>query len=155
MRHARLTGQGQRVSVSALDASISFDFYETTKFSYRGKLRRRDSHMITGVAASTQPCKDGYVALTFAGEDDWQRFCDVIEAPELAQGDFETATLRLANTDELNRLRAGGAGEKTQDVRRARVPGAARRRLAGRDHRGHPALRAAAGARLVRRGAAG
>ena len=115
MRHARLTGQGQRVSVSALDASISFDFYETTKFSYRGKLRRRDSHMITGVAASTQPCKDGYVALTFAGEDDWQRFCDVIEAPELAQGDFETATLRLANTDELNRRVQEALGKKTQE----------------------------------------
>ncbi len=114
LRHARLTGQGQRVTVSALDASISFDFYETTKFSYRGKLRRRDGHMITGVAASTQPCKDGYVALTFAGEDDWQRFCEVIEAPELAQGDFETATQRLANTDELNRLVQQALSERTQ-----------------------------------------
>jgi crotonobetainyl-CoA:carnitine CoA-transferase CaiB-like acyl-CoA transferase len=115
LRHARQTGQGQRVSVSALDASISFDFYETTKFSYRGKLRRRDSHMITGVAASTQPCQDGYVALTFAGEDDWQRFCEVIEAPELAQGEFETATLRLANTDELNRRVQEALSDKTQE----------------------------------------
>ena len=115
LRHARASGQGQRVTVSALDAAISFDFYETTKFSYRGKLRRRDGHMITGVAASTQPCKDGYVALTFAGEDDWQRFTEVIGAPELAQGDFETATLRLANTDELNRLVQAALSDKTVD----------------------------------------
>jgi formyl-CoA transferase len=117
LRHARATGQGQQVTVSALDAAISFDFYETTKFSYRGTLRRRDGHMITGVAASTQPCRDGYVALTFAGEDDWQRFCDVIGAPELAQGDFATATSRLAHTDELDALlQQALADQRVEDV---------------------------------------
>ncbi|MFN8224780.1 MAG: CoA transferase [Gaiellales bacterium] len=113
LRRALATGEGQRVDVSALDAAISFDFYETTKYSYRGTLRKRDGHMITGVAASTQPCQDGHVAVTFAGEDDWQRFTEVIGAPELAQGDFETATLRLANTDELNRRVQKALSDKT------------------------------------------
>ena len=76
------------MSVSALDAAISIDFYETTKHSFHGRVRRRDGHMITGVAASTQPCLDGHVALTFAGEEDWRAFCEVIGAPELSEGRF-------------------------------------------------------------------
>ena len=152
LRHARRTGEGQRVTVSALDASISFDFYETTKFSYRGKLRRRDSHMITGVAASTQPCQDGYVALTFAGEDDWQRFCEVIEAPELRAGRLRDRDAAAGQHGRAHPAGPGGAQRQDPGVRGPRVPGAARRRLAGRDDGGHPALRAAAGAGLVRRG---
>jgi CoA:oxalate CoA-transferase len=115
LRHALLTGQGQRIEISALDASISIDFYETTKYSFHGKLRRRDGHMITGVAASTQPCLDGYVALTFAGEDDWRAFTEVIGAPELAEGEFETAALRLANTEELNRRVQLALSDKPRD----------------------------------------
>jgi crotonobetainyl-CoA:carnitine CoA-transferase CaiB-like acyl-CoA transferase len=103
LRHARATGEGQVVRVATLDAAISVDFYETTKYAYRGKLRQRDGHMITGVAASVQPCRDGHIALTFAGESDWRAFTEVIAAPELAEGEFATATLRLLHTDELNR----------------------------------------------------
>jgi crotonobetainyl-CoA:carnitine CoA-transferase CaiB-like acyl-CoA transferase len=50
--HALRTGDGQRVTVSVLDAAISIDFYESTGFSYGIPIRRRNGQRVSGVAAS-------------------------------------------------------------------------------------------------------
>jgi crotonobetainyl-CoA:carnitine CoA-transferase CaiB-like acyl-CoA transferase len=99
--HARRSGRGQRVGVSALDAAISVDFYETTSHSFGVPLRQRHGSRISGVASSLQPCRDGWIALTVNVNSAWDAFCDVIGAPELATGPFATPQLRLANADAL------------------------------------------------------
>jgi len=111
--HALRTGQGQRVGVSVLDATISIEFYETTTYSFTGEIRKRQGNRIHGVAASLQPCSDGWVALTV--NQTWGTFAEVIGAPELAEGRFATPQLRMDNADELERLVRAALAHKTVD----------------------------------------
>lgn len=124
--HARRTGRGQRVSVSIIDAALSIDFYEISTYSYSGAVRRRQGHRISGVAASVQPCADGYVALTINTDRTWRQFCEVIGRPDLAEPPYGTAQDRLDLVETLEpEVRAALSGmtrrELTEECQRRRV----------------------------------
>jgi crotonobetainyl-CoA:carnitine CoA-transferase CaiB-like acyl-CoA transferase len=99
--HARRTGRGQRVSVSIIDAALSIDFYEISTYSYNGAVRRRQGHRISGVAASVQPCADGYVALTINTDQTWRQFCEILSRPDLAEPPYGSAQGRLDLVETL------------------------------------------------------
>lgn len=106
VRHARTTGAGQVVDVSMLEAAISIGFYDTTGLSYGMPLRERAGHRLSGVAASVQPCGEGWVAMTVSEDGAWRRLCSLLDSPELAEGDFRTPRQRLEKMDALEpRLR--------------------------------------------------
>jgi crotonobetainyl-CoA:carnitine CoA-transferase CaiB-like acyl-CoA transferase len=120
LMHARRSGCGQRVSVSVLNAAISIGFYETTTYSFGEPLRQRHGSRASGVAASLQPCRDGWIAIAVNLNAAWRTFCDVIGAPELALGDFADESLRLQNAEALQeRVRARLANMTVADVVRA------------------------------------
>lgn len=124
--HARRTGRGQRVSVSIVDAALSIDFYEISTYSYSGVVRRRQGHRISGVAASVQPCADGYVALTINTDRTWRQFCEVIGRPDLAEPPYGSAQDRLELVETLEpEVRAALSGmtrrELTEECQRRRV----------------------------------
>jgi crotonobetainyl-CoA:carnitine CoA-transferase CaiB-like acyl-CoA transferase len=115
--HASRTGVGQRVDVAVLDACLSIEFYEPTTYSFGGDLRRRAGNRIHGVAASLQPCGDGWVSLTVSQNRDWKAFVDLLGAPELAEGDFATPGARMENADDLeSRLRRHLSGWRAADL---------------------------------------
>jgi CoA:oxalate CoA-transferase len=115
--YARARGSGQRVGVSVLDATTSIGFYESTSYSYGTPLKVRSGTRTGSVAASVQPCSDGWVALTVGAPPAWRSFCEVIEAPELAEGIFATPLLRVEHADELeDRVRARLRSMKVDDV---------------------------------------
>jgi crotonobetainyl-CoA:carnitine CoA-transferase CaiB-like acyl-CoA transferase len=124
--HARRTGRGQRVSVSVIDAALSIDFYEISTYSYTGAVRRRQGHRISGVAASVQPCADGYVALTINTDRTWLQFCEVIGRPDLAEPPYGSAQDRLDLVETLEpEIRSALSGmtrrELTEECQRRRV----------------------------------
>jgi crotonobetainyl-CoA:carnitine CoA-transferase CaiB-like acyl-CoA transferase len=124
--HHRRTGQGQVVRVSIVESALSIDFYEITTYSYNGTIRQRHGNRISGVAASVQPCRDGYVALTVNTDATWRRFCGIIGRPDLAEPPFGTAQQRLDLVEQLepeirSALRGLTRQELTQECQRQRV----------------------------------
>jgi crotonobetainyl-CoA:carnitine CoA-transferase CaiB-like acyl-CoA transferase len=124
--HARRTGRGQQVSVAITDAALSIDFYEVSKYSYNGELRRRQGHRISGVAASVQPCADGYVALTVNTDRTWREFCEIINRPDLARPPYSSAQDRLDRVETLepeirSALSRMTRRELTEECQRRRV----------------------------------
>ena len=124
--HSRRTGRGQVVRVSVVESALSIDFYEITTYSYNGTVRHRQGNRISGVAASVQPCRDGYVALTVNTDPTWRRFCAIIGRPDLAEPPFGTTQQRLDLVEQLEpeiraALRDMTRCELTQECQRQRV----------------------------------
>jgi crotonobetainyl-CoA:carnitine CoA-transferase CaiB-like acyl-CoA transferase len=124
--YSRRTGLGQVVRVSIVEAALSIDFYEITTYSYNRVVRQRQGNRISGVAASVQPCRDGYVALTVNTDATWWRFCGIIGRPDLAEPPFGTTQQRLDLVEQLEpeiraALRVMTRWELTRECQRQRV----------------------------------
>lgn len=84
--HARSTGVGQRVEVSMVDTLFcaTEDRVAVVDKGTSGHSRIGNAH------PSINPydiinCKDGYVAIAVSTDDQWQKFCRVLDKPEWAE----------------------------------------------------------------------
>jgi crotonobetainyl-CoA:carnitine CoA-transferase CaiB-like acyl-CoA transferase len=96
------TGRGQWVRTSLLESMISFmDFQAARWLIDREVPEQVGNQHPTFVPMGTYPTADGYVNVSALG--DWESFCALIEAPELADDQrFADAASRLAHRDELD-----------------------------------------------------
>ncbi|MEP7035100.1 MAG: CoA transferase [Dermatophilaceae bacterium] len=104
------TGQGSVVDVAMLDSLVAMLAYQATRFFATGVPPLREGNQHATIAPyGTFPTKDGILNVCVGNDQQFQRLCIALDAPELgADPRYQTNPLRLEHrgqlTDELSRL---------------------------------------------------
>ncbi|HXG20332.1 MAG TPA: CoA transferase [Methylomirabilota bacterium] len=108
LMHRQRTGEGQYIDMSQMDTSIALLGEGVMAQVMNGapppRTGNRDPHM---APHGLFHCKgeDRWVSIVVANEDEWRRFCAVMNKPELAMDPrFATLTARKQHEDELEAL---------------------------------------------------
>ena len=100
--HQRRTSEGQHVDVSIQECIASGLRDVVNNYTYTGGVRRRQPNH-SGDLSRLREVSDGYV-LPNPGVSsglDWSEVAEFLEAPDLDDEKFRTASARLANAEEL------------------------------------------------------
>jgi crotonobetainyl-CoA:carnitine CoA-transferase CaiB-like acyl-CoA transferase len=125
------SGEGRRIELSMFDGMLSLLIYIATMWLSKGELAEPtgSGHMYS-VPWQAFECADGYVVVATRQEVFWSRFCQAIEAPELAEDPrFATNPDRVANRDALvpileDMLARRTVGDWMERFRRFDIPAA-------------------------------
>jgi len=98
------TGKGRRVDVALNDSLLALHTYQAGRLFATGEVPSRDgNYHATIVPYGTFAVADGFINVAVATDAQFQRFCEVIDAPELAGNPrFTTNAKRQAARAELN-----------------------------------------------------
>jgi formyl-CoA transferase len=103
LRHRDQTGEGQHIDVALVDTQMAWLINEGTNFLTSGKLpvRRGNGHPNI-VPYDVFSASDGHVIVAVGNDAQFQRFCDFLEKPELAESsDYATNVARIENRVNL------------------------------------------------------
>ena len=103
------TGRGQQVDVGMLDATAALLTYQAAiTFATGAPPGRMGNRHPTIVPYETFAASDGEFVIAVGNDDQWQRFCGVLDTPHLARDEaFATNPARVANYERLRPLIAG------------------------------------------------
>lgn len=99
------SGEGQWVSSSLLEAMIAMCDFQAARWTMSGEVpgQAGNDHP-TSIPTGVFQTKDGYINIAAAGDTIYRRFCDAIDAAELATDDrFASDQARSANRALLNK----------------------------------------------------
>ncbi|MBL7165474.1 MAG: CoA transferase [Dehalococcoidales bacterium] len=101
--HGReLTGVGQHVDISLMDAVLYIQMNITQIYHYHERITGRIGNMVLPPPGSILPCRDGYIGAIAVTNSQWQSLCEWMGKPELASDErFLTRIHRTENVDEL------------------------------------------------------
>ena len=123
------TGRGQRVDIGMLDATAALLTYQAGIYFATGLAPgRMGNRHPTIVPYETFPASDGEFVIAVGNDDQWRRFCGIIEARELADDErFATNSARVDHYDALRpllveRLRSRRRDEWVGALKAAGVP---------------------------------
>lgn len=119
LRHRDQTGEGQEIDLALVDAQIAWLINEGVNYLTSGTLpQRRGNAHPNIVPYDTYATADGHVILAVGNDTQFQRFCDFLQRPDLAQDPrYATNPARLEHRDSLNaQLRPLVAQLGTQQV---------------------------------------
>jgi crotonobetainyl-CoA:carnitine CoA-transferase CaiB-like acyl-CoA transferase len=123
------TGRGQLVDVGMLDATAALLTYQAGIYFATGTTpARMGNRHPTIVPYETFDAADGAFVVAVGNDEQWRRFCAVLEREALSLDDrFATNRARVANYDALrpllaDRLRARTRAQWVDDLRKAGVP---------------------------------
>lgn len=103
VRHQHLTGQGQHLDISMLDAHVAWLANQGMNYLATGQNPERlgNSHPNI-VPYQVMPASDGYFVLSVGNDATFERFCKVAGCEEMLSDDrFNTAVGRVRNRDEV------------------------------------------------------
>ncbi|MBU8542260.1 MULTISPECIES: CaiB/BaiF CoA transferase family protein [Roseomonadaceae] len=114
-RHA--TGQGQRVEAALFTSALSLGVYEAAHVLALGTRPERLGQAHRGNSPYRAfPAADGWMTVGAAQAHFWQRFCGILEMPELlADERFATNADRVANNEALVAILAPRLRQKPRD----------------------------------------
>jgi CoA:oxalate CoA-transferase len=111
------TGRGAHVDLAMFDALVSLNENAISMSATTGR-----EMLPTGRLSYTAPfgvfrARDGFICIAVLGEKMWQRFCEALERPELAEDPaLASGTLRSTAMDgELGALVESWVGARTRD----------------------------------------
>jgi formyl-CoA transferase len=101
-----LSGEGQWVQTSLLEAGIGMLDFQATRWTIDGEVPpQAGNHHPTSIPMGCYESADGYVNICGSGGRIMERFFEAIDAPELMHDPrFDTWEKRSANRDALNEL---------------------------------------------------
>lgn len=104
--HRGTSGQGQHLDVAHTECMVHIHQFNINRYEYSKMIQQRVGNKYSYAHPLTiYPCKDGYVSVTVANEDQCERLLLMIEMVELmADERFETGFHRLVNSDEFDEL---------------------------------------------------
>lgn len=115
LEYRRRTGRGVHLDQSQYECALHFVSPLLMDYAVNGRIfERNGNHLPYAVPHGVYPCKgdDRWVAISVFTDDEWRRFCDVIQNPDWTEDPkFATFLDRKRNEDELDRL----VGEWTID----------------------------------------
>lgn len=103
LRHSERTGEGQHIDIALVDCQIAWLINEGTNYLLSGNapIRRGNQHPNI-VPYQIFQTIDGHVIVAVGNDAQFQRFCDLLNAPELsADPRYKTNAARLANRETL------------------------------------------------------
>ena len=123
------TGRGQRVDVGMLDATVALLTYQAGIYFATGTTPgRMGNRHPTIVPYETLPASDGEFVVAVGNDEQWRRFCGMLDAPALAADQrFASNSGRVNHYEELRpllveRLRLRRRNEWVADLKQAGVP---------------------------------
>ena len=106
LEHRRKTGEGQRINLSQLEATIaSFGHVLLEVFANGDVPEKRGNGSALRVPQGCYPCRgdDRWCVISVAGEEEWRRLCRVIDEPGwLDDPRFTDRAARLQHQSELD-----------------------------------------------------
>jgi crotonobetainyl-CoA:carnitine CoA-transferase CaiB-like acyl-CoA transferase len=123
------SGQGEHIDIGMLDVGVSFLANQAMNYLISGREPRRTGNAHPNIQPQDVfQARDGHLVLAVGNDDQFARFCEVLERPELAHDErFKTNAGRVRNNAILTPLIAEilGASDREHWVRacaRAGVP---------------------------------
>jgi crotonobetainyl-CoA:carnitine CoA-transferase CaiB-like acyl-CoA transferase len=123
-----VTGVGQHVDVSMLDAQISLLTYMATMHLMSGHIPGRigNSHFVH-VPYNTFSTSDGYIIIACIGDAFYERFLSVVPHPELKKPEYLKQPVRYAAREKIDAIINEELGKNTSaywldKLRAARIP---------------------------------
>ena len=117
------TGRGRHVDVALNDALLAVHTYQAGRLFATGEVPSREgNYHATIVPYGTFAVRDGFINVAVATDAQFRRFCEVLDAPELADNPrFATNPLRQAARPELNREIGRHMSHRTREEWLARL----------------------------------
>jgi len=102
--HRHSGGGGQKVEVTELESLAASHQWTQTLFNYSGTVQRRQGNRYYfSHPNSVYACRDGYLSLSVATEDQFERLCLLLGRPELRQDPrFASNAARCAHAQALD-----------------------------------------------------
>ena len=117
--HRRLTGEGQHIDFSQVEAAIHFLAPAYLDYHVNGRELRLSGNRDPNFAPhGVYPCMgdDRWVAIVCENDAQWQALCRVMHKPELERDPrFGSPPQRLAQTEELDRIVASWTSAQEAD----------------------------------------
>ncbi len=130
LRHRDRTGKGQHIDLALVDTQMAWLVNEATNYLTSGETpRRRGNEHPNIVPYGVFETTDGHVIVAVGNDAQYERFCELLDAPELASDDrYRTNAGRLARRDELvaelsRRVRKLSSAEVLDGLEARGVPG--------------------------------
>lgn len=100
------TGEGEHIDLAMLDVSVAMLSNQAMNYLVSGeKPVRRGNRHPNIQPQDVYPVADGYIVLAVGNDQQFERFTEVIERPELAKNPkFQSNAARVENLDELESL---------------------------------------------------
>ncbi|MDA0656420.1 MAG: CaiB/BaiF CoA-transferase family protein [Proteobacteria bacterium] len=101
VRHKQLTGEGQFIDISMLDAHVAWLANQGMNFLATGENPERLGNNHPNILPyQVMPTADGYIVLSVGNDDTFKRFCEMADCIELLEDDrFKTNIDRVKNRD--------------------------------------------------------
>lgn len=100
-----LTGIGQHLDISIMEAVLYIQMNITSVYSYEGLIRKRVGNRVGPYPSGILPCKDGYIGAITVTAEKWPVLCNWMGMPELINDPrFLTPADRALNIDELDAI---------------------------------------------------
>jgi formyl-CoA transferase len=98
------SGKGQWVKSSLLQAQLFMLDFQAARWLMKGEVAKQaGNNHPTSIPTGVYKTRDGYMNLAVTGTKIWNRMCQAIGAPELANhADYATGALRSKNRDALH-----------------------------------------------------
>jgi len=98
------SGKGQWVKSSLLQAQLFMLDFQAARWLMKGEVpKQAGNNHPTSIPTGVYKTRDGYMNLAVTGAKIWNRMCQAIGAPELANHpDYATSALRSKNRDKLH-----------------------------------------------------
>ncbi|HEY4141297.1 MAG TPA: CaiB/BaiF CoA-transferase family protein [Pseudolabrys sp.] len=99
-----VSGEGQWVSTSLLQAQIFMLDFQASRFLTEGQVAKQaGNNHPTSIPTGVFKTKDGFLNIAVTGTVIWERFCNAVEHPEwITTPDYKNSKLRSQNRDALN-----------------------------------------------------
>lgn len=98
------TGEGQWVQTSLLQAMVAMLDFQAARYLVKGEVAgQAGNNHPTSIPTGVFKTKDGHINIAAAGDQMWDRICDVFGDAEITDNpDFKTGELRSENRDAVN-----------------------------------------------------
>lgn len=104
VNHRHQSGNGQYIDMSLLDCIVAMGSNQVTGYFASGNVpvRMGNAHMSL-VPYGVYPTRNGHIIIAIGNDEQWQRYCAVIERPDLgANEEFLKVTGRIINRERLD-----------------------------------------------------
>jgi CoA:oxalate CoA-transferase len=113
---AALSGTGQHVDLSIMDAVLFIQMNLTSIYTYDNIVRKRYGNRVGPFPSGILPCKDGYIGAITVTAEKWPVLCEWMGMPELVTDPrFQNAAARAQNIDALDAIMISWLMEHDRD----------------------------------------